>query len=428
MKTINFSTFFLLVVFFLHNNNVFAQTGNFSTVNVSGRINLDQFSSIEATGTDDEDLRFKTQDDIVFTVTESANANFFYGLEGRTTAFFINAGAISAGIGTTSPLGSFDVRGDNLILTRSGVSSSTLASSRFTALGESGGRQGAVNGCDIYGFRSQLSTSNFINVGVTSSNAPTISWETTNSSDRLDLRVDNSSTSCGTLVAQFGTGTYELVVYGSALASGGSWVTSDKRFKSNIKKIDNALSLVRQIEGDTYEYNQDNEAGRTMPDGKSMGFVAQDLAKVLPDAVMEDEEGFLAVNYDAVIPLLVEAVKELDSQVQTSRDLQREIADLRAELNELKGIEGLGEVQLFQNTPNPFNVDTRITYQLPEKAQQSVLYIYDMQGKQVAVYNNLKSGVGEVLIQGGQLEVGMYLYTLIADGKEVGTKRMIMTQ
>ena len=159
-----------------------------------------------------------------------------------------------------------------------------------------------------------------------------------------------------------------------------------------------------------------------------MGFVAQDLAKVLPDAVMKDEEGYYAVNYDAVIPLLVEAVKELDSQVQTSKDLQREIADLRAELNELKGIEGLGEVQLFQNTPNPSNVDTHITYQLPEKAQQSVLYIYDMQGKQVAVYNNLKSGVGEVLIQGGQLEVGMYLYTLIADGKEVGTKRMIMTQ
>ena len=231
-------------------------------------------------------------------------------------------------------------------------------------------------------------------------------------------------------MAQFGTGTYELVVYGSALASGGSWVTSDKRFKSNIKKIDNALSLVRQIEGDTYEYKQDNEAGRVMPEGRSLGFVAQDLAKVLPDAVMKDEEGFLAVNYDAVIPLLVEAVKELDSQIQTAKDLQREISDLRSELNQLKGISLEDkEASLLQNIPNPSGADTRIEYSLPLTTQQVSLLIYDMQGKQMAAYENLQSGAHqEVTIERSTLKAGMYMYTLVADGKEVATKRMILTE
>lgn len=429
MKAINILVLLGSVIILIQTENVLAQTGNFSTLNVSGRININgTYSYIEAVGSDDRDLRFRTEDDVSFIVTSGANANFFYGLEGRTSAFFVDASRQNAGIGTNSPLGNLDVRGDNLILTRPDVTSSTLISNRFAALGESGGRQGAVNGCDLYGFRSQINVNNFVNLGVTSGSRPTLSWGTTLSDNRLDLRLDESTTSCGTLVAQFGTGTYELIVYGSSLASGGSWVTSDKRFKNNIKKIDNALGLVRQIEGDTYEYNQENEAGRTMPEGKSMGFVAQELAKILPDAVMKDEEGFYAVNYDAIIPLLVEAVKELDGQVQTTRDLQREVEDLRTELKELKGIKGLGTVQLFQNAPNPFNIDTRITYQLPTETQQSVLYIYDMQGKQVAVYNNLESGQGEVLIEGRKLEAGMYLYTLVADGKEVDTKRMIMTQ
>ncbi len=355
------------------------------------------------------------------------------GSSGLQTVLGLDYSTGNVGIGANTPIAPLDVRGDNLILLRPGVGIDNLSSNRFVALGESGGVRGAINGCDIYGFRSQLSTSNFINVGVTSSNAPTISWETTNSSDRLDLRVDNSSSSCGTLVAQFGTGTYKLIVKGKALADGGSWVASDRRFKTNIKKIGNALSLVRQIEGDTYEYNQDNEAGRTMPEGKSLGFVAQELAKVLPDAVIKDEEGFYAVNYDAVIPVLVEAVKELDGQMEVNTNLQQQVAELRSELNELKGIKSpagasFGKAELFQNTPNPFNVDTRIGYTLPEGAQEAALYVYDMQGVQVAVYKNLNAGNGEVMISGSRLKAGMYLYTLIADGKEVDTKRMIMTR
>ncbi len=232
MKTLNLLTLILLLT------ALFAGRTRAQIINAT-EIRLENTRIF--TQSEGEDLVFDAPDDLVLLADDDISLGPRSGP--RITVDVRNN---RLGIGTNDPNAPLDVRGDNLILTRIGTTSSNLASSRFTALGESGGRQGAVNGCDIYGFRSQLSTSNFINVGVTSSNAPTISWETTNSSDRLDLRVDNSSTSCGTLVAQFGTGTYELVVYGSALASGGSWVTSDKRFKSNIKKIDNALGLVRQ--------------------------------------------------------------------------------------------------------------------------------------------------------------------------------------
>ncbi len=157
------------------------------------------------------------------------------------------------------------------------------------------------------------------------------------------------------------------------------------------------------------------------------------VSKKISSKKIKDEEGFYAVNYDAVIPVLVEAVKELDGQMEVNTNLQQEVAALRSELNELKGIKSpagasFGKAELFQNTPNPFNVDTRIGYTLPEGAQEAALYVYDMQGVQVAVYQKLSAGNGEVMISGSSLKAGMYLYTLIADGKEVDTKRMIMTR
>jgi hypothetical protein len=51
-----------------------------------------------------------------------------------------------------------------------------------------------------------------------------------------------------------------------------------------------------------------------------------------------------------------------------------------------------------------------------------------MQGKQISHYPVYERGNGSITITGGTLEPGMYMYALIADGKEVDTKRMILTE
>lgn len=85
---------------------------------------------------------------------------------------------------------------------------------------------------------------------------------------------------------------------------------SDERLKEDIVEIDNALEKVEELTGYTYHYKfKDNE------DDKNGGVMAQDLEKVLPDAVYKTDSGFSAVKYDAVIGLLVNAVKELSSKV-----------------------------------------------------------------------------------------------------------------
>jgi hypothetical protein len=95
-----------------------------------------------------------------------------------------------------------------------------------------------------------------------------------------------------------------------------STTISDIRLKKDIAPIEDAVTKVQQLNGCTFTYLKD--------DRKSAGLIAQDLEKVLPSCVIEDEavfhgeegETYKTVQYDQVIGLLVEAVKELKQQIE----------------------------------------------------------------------------------------------------------------
>jgi hypothetical protein len=82
---------------------------------------------------------------------------------------------------------------------------------------------------------------------------------------------------------------------------------SDRRLKSDIRPLESALSTLFKLEG--VHYRMDNEL--------TIGFIAQDVREVVPEAVTELPSGTLAVNYSKIIPILVEAVKELAAERRT---------------------------------------------------------------------------------------------------------------
>jgi hypothetical protein len=84
--------------------------------------------------------------------------------------------------------------------------------------------------------------------------------------------------------------------------------------------------------------------------------------------------------------------------------------------------------QLFQNTPNPFTQNTTINMLIPDEVAKATLYVYDMQGTQKKSITINERGNTSVTISGGEFEAGMYMYTLIADGKAIDTKQMILTK
>jgi len=83
---------------------------------------------------------------------------------------------------------------------------------------------------------------------------------------------------------------------------------------------------------------------------------------------------------------------------------------------------------LFQNVPNPFNEVTRIEYFLPEKALSSSIMIFDLQGTLIKTFSFLTPGHHHIAISAKELMPGMYLYSLIFEGREIDTKKMILTK
>ena len=104
------------------------------------------------------------------------------------------------------------------------------------------------------------------------------------------------------------TPSYRLDVSGTIRATGDVIAYSDERVKENIKTIDNSLEKVNKLRG--VEFNKIGE------DKKSIGVIAQEIEKVLPEVVRTDDEGMKSVAYGNVVGVLIEAIKELNKEVE----------------------------------------------------------------------------------------------------------------
>ena len=85
-------------------------------------------------------------------------------------------------------------------------------------------------------------------------------------------------------------------------------------------------------------------------------------------------------------------------------------------------------VSLSQNTPNPFNSETRIEMCVPITTTNAILYLHDLQGKLIKAINIIGRGTTFETIYGSGLQNGMYVYSLVIDGKIVGSKQMIIKE
>jgi len=89
--------------------------------------------------------------------------------------------------------------------------------------------------------------------------------------------------------------------------------TSDIRLKDNIKVIDNALDKVNSIQG--IEFDWIKKEGVHGNEGHDIGVIAQEIEKILPDVVTTRDNGYKAVKYEKIVPLLIEAIKELTNEI-----------------------------------------------------------------------------------------------------------------
>ncbi len=93
--------------------------------------------------------------------------------------------------------------------------------------------------------------------------------------------------------------------------------TSDERLKNIVQEVDNAIKLVESLRGVEYHWNDMAKViGVSNDDRKQVGLIAQDVEKLYPTLVTKGEDGYLRVSYDRLVPILVEAIKELNERVK----------------------------------------------------------------------------------------------------------------
>jgi len=137
------------------------------------------------------------------------------------------------------------------------------------------------------------------------------------------------------------TPSFQLEVVGDADISGELTAASDRRLKKNITDINGALSLISELEPRTYNFRVNEYPDMDLANGDKMGFIAQEIEKVLPELVrtgrtVESLNGekfnSKSVNYVELIPLLTKAIQEqqaiIDSQKDQMAVMQTQIDDM----------------------------------------------------------------------------------------------------
>ena len=149
----------------------------------------------------------------------------------------------------------------------------------------------------------------------------------------------------------------------------------------------------------------------------------------MPELVLTDAGGRKYVDYMSFIPLLVDRINRLQARVDELEGAQDEVGRVMRAPTAGAEMAVTGRTELFQNSPNPASAVTGIRYALADDVATAQIKVYDLQGLEKLSFDLATGdGAGSVSIEASTLPAGMYLYSLIADGRLIDTKRMIITK
>ncbi len=256
----------------------------------------------------------------------------------------------------------------------------------------------------------------------------------------------------------------QIGVYGNSISNAGHWAgyfdgdvnvvgkvwgsqfnwSSDKRFKKEVKQLEDVSEKLSMINGYSYLFKTEEFKNKNFPDGEQLGLIAQELKLVFPQLVTEDRQGYLAVNYIGLVPLLLEGFKEqrleIRDQKQTVEIQQKQIEELKAMVISLMNnnqtnrggaasssieLNDNNAIVLNQNVPNPFSESTTINYNIPIEFKKAQIIFVTNTGKILKAVDIVTKGNGNITVYANDLSNGSYSYSLVVDGRTIETKLMI---
>lgn len=99
---------------------------------------------------------------------------------------------------------------------------------------------------------------------------------------------------------------------------------SDLRVKENIEDLSNTLNNINNLSCIKFDYKDNFENGRS---GKRIGLIAQEVAQFYPEAVAKDQNDTLYVNYQELVPVLLQSIKDLSKKVDEQEELLKKLTN-----------------------------------------------------------------------------------------------------
>lgn len=216
--------------------------------------------------------------------------------------------------------------------------------------------------------------------------------------------------------------------------------SSDEEIKENISPLENTIEKIMYING--VHYNLKAEYFEGLPENLineysneiKIGFLAQNVEEYYPELISFDvETGIKSISYTRMTPILLEAIKEQQIQINNLTNLLDQLINeenlKKTEKNSTQSIDRtylVNESKLLQNLPNPFNEMTTIKFTISPMAKSASILFFNMKGDLIKTYNRLTK-LDHLVIKKAEFNPGMYMYSLIVDGHEIDTKKMILT-
>jgi hypothetical protein len=154
----------------------------------------------------------------------------------------------------------------------------------------------------------------------------------------------SSSLTVATTLGVSGTSSFTGAISANSISATTVTASSDKRLKKDFKDFSNPLDKILKLKGLNYKFRTDEFKDRNLPDNLQSGLIAQDTEKQLPEVISKDKDGFYSINYTAIVPYLIEALKEmhkntldtLNQQKQAQAKLEEQVKELSKDNKELK--------------------------------------------------------------------------------------------
>ncbi len=223
---------------------------------------------------------------------------------------------------------------------------------------------------------------------------------------------------------------------------------SDRRLKTQINDETDMMSKIMKLQPKNYLFDIEKNKNIALSNKLQHGLISQDVEEIFPELVTDSyvpststnksEDGspvaYKGLNYIGFIPMLIKAIQEQQVQIEDlKKQLEVKSTNNTLVLTEKNSLNLPAEIEnkafsLSQNSPNPFSDRTTITYSLPTDVSKAVLGVFDLNGKMLLQFNLQAGKNQQVQVSGNTLGAGMYIYSIIADGQEVISKRMILTK